>query len=107
MISGDKERLEELKQKFLKNIGVVGGIFLLFSGGLTTILGYLTRLGARLGSAVFRNLLIRPVNALINLVKEGVKGVARGLGLAPKAAPKAPPAKPAPPKAPPSSKTWR
>ena len=104
LISGDKERLEELKQKFLKNIGVVGGIFLLFSGGLTTILGYLTRLGARLGSAVFRNLLIRPVNALINLVKEGVKGVARGLGLAPKAAPKAPPAKPAPPKAPPAAK---
>jgi len=103
LISGDKERLEELKQKFLKNIGVVGGIFLLFSGGLTTILGYLTRLGARLGSAVFRNLLIRPVNALINLVKEGVKGVARGLGLAPKAPPK-PPAKPAPPKAPPAAK---
>ena len=97
LISGDKERLEELKQKFLKNIGVVGGIFLLFSGGLTTILGYLTRLGARLGSAVFRNLLIRPVNALINLVKEGVKGVARGLGLAPKTKPR-PPARTAPPK---------
>ena len=104
LVSGDKERLEELKQKFLKNIGVVGGIFLLFSGGLTTILGYLTRLGARLGSAVFRNLLIRPVNALINLVKEGVKGVARGLGLRPKTPPKAPPAKPAPPKAPPAAK---
>jgi hypothetical protein len=106
LISGDKERLEELKQKFLKNIGVVGGIFLLFSGGLTTILGYLTRLGARLGSAVFRNLLIRPVNALINLVKEGVKGVARGLGLAPKTKPPArtaPPAKP-PAKAPPAAK---
>ena len=87
LVSGDKERLEELKQKFLKNIGIVGGIFLLFSGGLTTILGYLTRLGARLSSAVFRNLLIRPVNAMINLVKEGVKGIARGLGLKPKTKP--------------------
>ena len=59
----------------------------MFSGGLTTILGYLTRLGARLSSAVFRNLLIRPVNAMINLVKEGVKGIARGLGLKPKTKP--------------------
>jgi hypothetical protein len=106
LISGDKERLEELKQKFLKNIGVVGGIFLLFSGGLTTILGYLTRLGARLGSAVFRNLLIRPVNALINLVKEGVKGIARGLGLAPKTKPPVvtKPAPKPPAKAPPAAK---
>ena len=108
LVSGDKERLEELKQKFLKNIGIVGGIFLLFSGGLTTILGYLTRLGARLSSAVFRNLLIRPVNAMINLVKEGVKGIARGLGLKPKTksrppARTAPPAKP-PAKAPPAAK---
>ena len=86
LISGDKERLEELKQKFLKNIGVVTGIFLLFSGGLTTILGYIARINVKLGSSVFRNLLLRPVNALINLVKEGVKGVAKGLGLAPKAA---------------------
>ena len=98
LISGDKERLEELKQKFLKNIGVVTGIFLLFSGGLTTILGYITRIGVKLGSSVFRNLLLRPVNALINLVKEGVKGIAKGLGLAPKAAPKTPPAKTPPAK---------
>jgi len=103
LISGDKEKLEELKEKFLKNIGVVTGIFLLFSGGLTTILGYLTRLGARLGSAVFRNLLIRPVNALINLVKEGVKGIARGLGLKLKKPPsKTPPPKPTRPAKPPS-----
>lgn len=108
LISGDKEKLEELKEKFLKNIGAVTGIFLLFSGGLTTILGYLTRLGARLGSAVFRNLLIRPVNALINLIKEGVKKVGTGLGLKLKKPPsKAPPAKPAPPakKAPPTTKS--
>lgn len=96
LVSGNKEKLDELKQSFLKNIGVVTGIFLLFSGGFRTILGYLTRLTAKLGSSIFRNLLIRPVNALLNLVKTAAAGIAAGIGLKPKTPPKTPPAKPKP-----------
>jgi len=80
LISGDKEKLEELKKKFLDNIGVVSGIFLLFSGGFGTILGSISRLTATLGGALFKNLLLRPVNALLGLVKSGaalVPGVTR------------------------------
>ena len=81
LVSGDKERLEQLKKKFLDNIGVVSGIFLLFSGGFSTILGYITRLSSRLGSSAFRNLLLRPINGLLNFIKGGVAAVAAGLGL--------------------------
>ena len=71
LISGDKEKLEELKKKFFDNIGIVSGLFLLFSGGFGTILGSISRLTATLGGALFKNLLLRPVNALLGLVKSG------------------------------------
>ena len=81
LVSGDKEKLEKLKKIFLDNIGVVGGIFLLFSGGFSTILGYITRLGSRLGGSAFRTLLLKPINGLLNFIKGGVSAVAAGLGL--------------------------
>ena len=81
LITGNKEKLEQLKKKFLDNIGIVSGILLLISGGFTTILGYLTRLTVRLGSAAFRTLLVKPVQGLLNLVKNGAKGVLSALGL--------------------------
>ena len=81
LVSGDKEKLEKLKKTFLDNIGVVSGIFLLFSGGFSTILGYITRLGSRLGGSAFRTLLLKPINGLLNFIKGGVSAVAAGLGL--------------------------
>ena len=105
LITGNKEKLEQLKKKFLDNIGIVSGILLLISGGFTTILGYLTRLTVRLGSAAFRTLLVKPVQGLLNLVKNGAKGVLSALGLGVKPPAKKPPAgggKPTRPAKPPS-----
>ena len=105
LITGNKEKLEQLKKKFLDNIGIVSGILLLISGGFTTILGYLTRLTVRLGSAAFRTLLVKPVQGLLNLVKNGAKDVLAALGLGVKPPVKKPPAgggKPTRPAKPPS-----
>lgn len=103
--SGNKERLESLKKKFLDNIGIVSGILLAITGGFGIISNLLVRLTSRLGSAVLNNLLLRPVNALLNLVKGAAQTLLGGIGVGPgkKAPPKASPTTRPPAKAPPAA----
>lgn len=69
LVTGDKEKLDQLKKKFLDNIGTVAGIFLALNGGFGFIFSILGRLTARLAGAAFRNLLIRPVQLLLDLIR--------------------------------------
>jgi len=78
LVTGDKEKLDQLKKKFLDNIGIVAGIFLALNGGFGFIFSILSRLTARLAGAAFRNLLIRPVQLLLDLVRNAAGNLLPG-----------------------------
>ena len=71
LISGNKEKLEEIKGKILKELGVATGIFLAINGGLAIALRSVIRLTGFIGRVAFTNLLARPLRRIFDLAASG------------------------------------
>ena len=71
LIGGNKEKLEEIKGKILKELGVATGIFLAINGGLAIALRSVIRLTAFIGRVAFTNLLARPIRRIFDLASQG------------------------------------
>ena len=71
LISGNKEKLEEIKGKILKELGVATGIFLAINGGLAIALRSVIRLTGFIGRIAFTNLLARPLRRIFELASQG------------------------------------
>ena len=82
LISGNKEKLEEIKGKILKELGVATGIFLAINGGLAIALRSVIRLTGFIGRVAFTNLLGRPLRRIFELAANGqfLRGANRGPG---------------------------
>ena len=76
LMSGNKKRIEEVKDKILKQLAIAGGIFVGINAGLAIALRSLVRLTAFAGRIAVTNLLFRPLQAIINLAKRGFFGAA-------------------------------
>lgn len=81
---GNKEKLEEIKNTVLMSLGVVGGIMLAINGGLTLLLGTLSRIGFKIIGAVAKGVFI----SLPKLIFDGIRN---GFGSVGKAATKTKP----------------
>jgi hypothetical protein len=69
---GNRQKLEEIRNSVLKNLGIIGGVYAGIRFGLTAVFNVLTRVAARVTTAVAVGLFLRPVQALL----DGVKGAA-------------------------------
>lgn len=69
---GNRKKLEEIKNSVIKNLGVIGGVYAGIRFGLTSVFNILTRVAARVTTAVAVGLFLKPVQALL----DGVKGAA-------------------------------
>jgi hypothetical protein len=69
---GNRQKLEEIKNSVIKNLGIIGGVYAGIRFGLTSVFNILTRVAARVTTAVAVGLFLRPVQALL----DGVKGAA-------------------------------
>ena len=72
LITGNKEKLEEIKGKILKELGIASGIFLAINGGLAIALRSVIRLTAFISRVAFTNLLARPLRRIFDLASQGV-----------------------------------
>lgn len=82
LITGNKEKLEEIKGKIIKELGIASGIFLAINGGLAVALRSVVRLTAFISRVAFTNLLARPLRRIFDLASQGVflRGTTRGPG---------------------------
>ena len=82
LISGNKEKIEEIKGKILKELGVATGIFVAINGGLAIALRSVIRLTAFVSRVAFTNLLARPIRAIFDLIARGtlLKGLSNAAG---------------------------
>lgn len=71
LISGNTEKIEEIKGKILKELGIASGIFLAINGGLAIALRSVVRLTAFIGRVAFTNLLARPIRRIFDLASRG------------------------------------
>lgn len=69
---GNRKKLEEIRNSVIKNLGIVGGVYAGIRFGLTSVFNVLSRVAARITTAVAVGLFLRPVQALL----DGVKGAA-------------------------------
>lgn len=77
-----KLSLKNLGDRIVKDLGIVGGIFLLINGGFTTLLSSTLRLGLLLGRIAINGLLIRPITLAFDIAGKSLKFLAnkiRGL----------------------------
>jgi hypothetical protein len=72
---GNKKRLSEIRDNVLKNLGIIGGIYAGIRFGLTSMFNVMSRVAARVTTAIAVGLFLRPVQALL----DGVKGAANKL----------------------------
>ena len=72
LITGNKEKLEEMKDKIIKELGIASGIFLAINGGLAVALRSVIRLTAFISRVAFTNLLARPLRRIFDLASQGV-----------------------------------
>ena len=82
LISCNKEKIEEIKGKILKELGVATGIFVAINGGLAIALRSVIRLTAFVSRVAFTNLLARPIRAIFDLIARGtlLKGLSNAAG---------------------------
>ena len=80
LITGNEEKLEEIKGKILKELGIASGIFLAINGGLAIALRSVIRLTGFIGRIAFTNLLARPLRRIFELASQGafIKGARSG-----------------------------
>jgi len=66
----NKKKLEEIKNNVVKNLAIVGGVYLAIRTGLFGLVGTASRVVGKIGSAVAGGLFLKPINALIDAVKK-------------------------------------
>ncbi len=71
LLSGNTEKIEEIKGKILKELGIASGIFLAINGGLAIALRSVVRLTSFIGRIAFTNLLARPLRRIFDLASRG------------------------------------
>ena len=71
LASGNKEKLDEIKDKILKQLAIAGGIFVAINAGFAIALRSLLRLGGYITRVAAANLLKKPIDLLFNLVASG------------------------------------
>jgi len=67
---GNKKRLTEIRDNVLKNLGIIGGIYAGIRFGLTAVFNTMSRVAARITTAVAVGAFLKPVQALLNGVKD-------------------------------------
>lgn len=83
LVSGDKEKLKEIQEKLLKELGIAGGIFLGLNGGFGIVLSSMFRIATFLTSVAVNGLLIQPIKIIfgkiipniINAIVQSIRGV--------------------------------
>ena len=82
LINDNKNIMETIKSKVVKELGIATGIFLAINGGLAIALRSVIRLTGFVSRIAFTNLLIRPIRAIFDLVARGaiLKGVSNAGG---------------------------
>ena len=83
LVSGDKEKLKEIREKLLKELGIAGGIFLGLNGGFGIVLSSMFRIATFLTSVAVNGLLIQPIKIIfgkiipniINAIVQSIRGV--------------------------------
>lgn len=78
--------LKNLFDKIVKDLAIVGGIFIGINGGFTTALGTLTRLGSLLGKMAVKNFLFRPFKLILGLAGGLLAAISAGIAAIPTAA---------------------
>ena len=71
LIKGNKDTMEMIKSKIVKELGVATGIFLAINGGLAIALRSVIRLTGFIGRIAFTNLLARPLRRIFELAAQG------------------------------------
>jgi hypothetical protein len=82
LATGNKKKLEDIKNNVIKALVVIGGSLLFIQFGLGTLIGSITRLAFKASKFVFSNTIGRLFTGLVGIGKQA-------LGLGVKAAPKA------------------
>ena len=67
---GNKKKLTEIRDNVLKNLGIIGGIYAGIRFGLTAVFNTMSRVAARIATAVAVGAFLKPVQALLNGVKD-------------------------------------
>ena len=82
LIKGNKDTMEMIKSKIVKELGVATGIFLAINGGLAIALRSVIRLTGFIGRMAFTNLLARPLRRVFELASQGafLRGSGAGSG---------------------------
>ena len=82
LIKGNKDTMEMIKSKIVKELGVATGIFLAINGGLAIALRSVIRLTGFIGRMAFTNLLARPLRRIFELAAQGsfLRGAGPGGG---------------------------
>ena len=98
---GNTEKLNQIKDNVLKNLGIVAGVYAAIRFGIVGVVNIITRVTSRIFAAVASKIFLRPVQALLGGVKSAAswfisnfKKLIPGLGKAAAAAPAAAAAKP-------------
>ena len=80
LTSGNTKKLEEIKDNVIKNLGIIGGIFLVMNLGIFRVIGSIIRLGALIGNFVLKNTVGRLFAAAGSLIGLGGGAAAAGAG---------------------------
>ena len=75
--------LKNLFDKIVKDLAIVGGIFIGINGGFSTALGTLTRLGSLLGKIAVKNFLMRPFKLIMGLAGGLLAAIGAGIAALP------------------------
>ena len=78
--------LKNLFDKIVKDLAIVGGIFIGINGGFSTALGTLTRLGGLLTRIAVKNFLLRPFRLIMTLAGGLLTAIGAGIAALPGAA---------------------
>jgi len=80
----NQKKLEGIRNNVLKNIAIIGGIYLALRGGFSLLTSIVSRTVGSIFNAVRKNLFVKPIEALLNAVKGAGVKLAETFGLKPK-----------------------
>lgn len=66
---GNTKKLEQIRDTVLKNLGIIGGIFLAVKTGLFGLIGIAGRITSKIAGGVIRGIFVKPFQSLINAVR--------------------------------------
>ena len=73
----NQEKLEEIKNSTLLNLGLIGGILVAVNGGLNVLVGSLARLGKNILRIAAKGLFVSLPIAIFNFIKENIPGLGK------------------------------